>query len=187
MGLITATLLSSLLVAGPGSSHDFLQRWHECGLSLLSMAGPGVPEPSHYRILALFKRHSQDKSPDFLEHLLAVALIESGFQASAVSPAGARGLLQLTPPAVAEAAAACRWKIPTAAALHDPALNIRFGSCYLKMLLVSTEGDWDKALILYNGGIRQLIRYEQNRPIALETANYVLKVRRVLAKCHSSL
>jgi len=74
---------------------------------------------------------------------IAVAVQESGLNPSAISPAGAMGLMQLMP--------------ATAAALGvtnplDPAQNAEAGCQYLAQMLAQFGGDTSKALAAYNWG-----------------------------------
>ena len=95
----------------------------------------------------------------------AVAEAESGYHQSAVSDAGAVGVMQLMP--------------DTAAALgvnpYDEAQNIDGGTKYLKQLLDSFGGDVTKAVAAYNAG-SQAVRDYNGVPPYRETQNYVNKV-----------
>lgn len=133
---------------------------------------------------ALYHRFSAEKDPLFLELLLAMTFVESRFDPSALSGAGARGLLQLTDLAVLEAVQECHLSpVLSVLDLNNRGLNIRLGSCYLRKLLRETGGDQDRALVIYNGGYRQLLRYDQGQQIASETANYLIQVNRALHLC----
>lgn len=95
----------------------------------------------------------------------AVAEAESGYHQSAVSDAGAIGVMQLMP--------------DTAAALgvnpYDEAQNIDGGTKYLKQLLDSFGGDVTKAVAAYNAG-SQAVRDYNGVPPYRETQSYVDKV-----------
>ena len=96
---------------------------------------------------------------------LAVAQQESGFRQSAVSPAGAVGVMQLMP--------------KTAAWLNvDPyneAQNIDGGVRYLSMQLKTFGGDETLALAAYNAGPGAVQQYGGVPPYA-ETQNFVQSV-----------
>ena len=79
---------------------------------------------------------------------LAVAEAESDFVADAVSPAGARGVMQIMP-------ATARGEFGVSEEeLWDPRLNIRLGVTFLEGLIDPYDGRWDLALSHYNGGSR---------------------------------
>ncbi|GEM_PF-702651 len=77
---------------------------------------------------------------------LAVAKVESGFNAGALSPVGARGVMQIMP--------ATAWGEfgVEADRLWDSDLNVQLGVQYLKRLHDLYGGRWDLALSHYNGG-----------------------------------
>ncbi|SHF76330.1 NlpC/P60 family protein [Geodermatophilus nigrescens] len=96
--------------------------------------------------------------------LAGVAKVESGFDSSAVSPAGATGLMQFMP--------------ATAAGLGvtatDPASSIDGAARYLRQL-TDRFGSTDLALAAYNAGPGTVSRYGGIPPYA-ETQSYVRKV-----------
>ncbi|MDA8232226.1 MAG: lytic transglycosylase domain-containing protein [Magnetospirillum sp.] len=87
------------------------------------------------------------------EKALVLALIrqESGFHPSAVSPAGARGLMQLLPATAQRVARAIRVAF-TPHKLDDPNYNVRIGSAYLDGLVSDFQGSYILALAAYNAG-----------------------------------
>lgn len=68
--------------------------------------------------------------------------------------------------------------------LNDSYTNIRYGTCYLQHAYRVT-GNWREALIMYNGGITQVLKYRRGDDMAAETANYIIKVERALSTCQS--
>ncbi|MBF0324499.1 transglycosylase SLT domain-containing protein [Magnetospirillum moscoviense] len=77
---------------------------------------------------------------------LAVAKVESNFSAGAVSAAGARGVMQITPrTAMGEFGVAPE-------SLMNPLHNVRVGIAYLERLFDRYGQDWELALSHYNGG-----------------------------------
>ena len=95
----------------------------------------------------------------------AVAEVESNNDPSAVSGAGAIGVMQLMP--------------DTAAALgvdpYDAKQNIEGGTKYLRQMLDNFGGDVSKALAAYNAG-PQAVRDYNGVPPYSETQDYVAKV-----------
>ena len=91
--------------------------------------------------------------PGAVEPALALGLIrqESNFDSGAASPAGARGLMQLMP-ATAQAVARRIGEPAAAAALLDPAANMRLGTAYVAGLLDQFGGVMPYAVAGYNAG-----------------------------------
>ncbi len=88
---------------------------------------------------------------------------ESRFDARAVSPAGARGLMQLMP---GTAAILNGGPVP-AAQLHDPVFNLTLGERYLAQLLQSetVAGDLIRLTASYNAGPQTVVRWKQRREL----------------------
>lgn len=98
--------------------------------------------------------------------LKSVAKAESGFNAKAVSWAGAQGVMQLMP--------------GTARGLgvsdpFDPEQNIMGGAKYLRQMLDKFDGNVELSLAAYNAGPGNVIKFEGIPPFT-ETRNYVKKV-----------
>ncbi len=100
--------------------------------------------------------------PAFLH---SVAQTESAYQANAVSPKGAIGIMQLMPGTAAE----------LKADPHDPAENVEAGARHLAALLEKYEGSSAKALAAYNAGEGAVAKYGGVPPYS-ETQLYVRKV-----------
>jgi soluble lytic murein transglycosylase-like protein len=98
----------------------------------------------------------------------AVIHAESAFATSAVSRAGAMGLMQLMP------GTAAQYRVTNA---YDPAQNIRAGVAYLKSLLMRFGNDVSLALAAYNAGPGAVEKYGRAVPPYKETRNYVSKIR----------
>lgn len=103
--------------------------------------------------------------------LLAVMHTESHFNASARSPVGAIGLMQVMPPT------GRRYGVSTN--LADPATNIDVGARYLKDLLLMFNGDERLAVAAYNAGEGAVIKHGRRVPPYAETQAYVPKVMRL--------
>ena len=102
----------------------------------------------------------------------SVVTAESGYQADAVSPVGAQGLMQLMPDTAKELGVRDSFNA------HE---NLLGGSRYLKQLLDKYAGDLDHALAAYNWGQGNVDRHGlDNMP--QETRNYVAKIKSLLNK-----
>ncbi len=90
----------------------------------------------------------------------AHALQESGFRTSVVSPADARGLMQITPITVRQHAGRLNMNA-TYVNLNDPAINLSFGQENLAMLRDSraTQGLLPKIMAAYNAGLSPITRW----------------------------
>jgi soluble lytic murein transglycosylase-like protein len=96
----------------------------------------------------------------------AVLMAESGGDPSALSIAGAQGLMQLMP----GTASRCGIADP-----FDPFENVQCGSSYLRALLDRYHGDVTLAVAAYNAGPGAVDRYHGVPPYA-ETRAYVTRV-----------
>lgn len=111
---------------------------------------------------------SYDLNPELVK---AVIKIESNFNPKAVSPKGAKGLMQLMP------ATAKRFGVTDA---FDPEDNIRGGVKYLAFLFDEFgEQNLDLVLAGYNAGENAVHKYGKEIPPYKETQQYVKKVKAV--------
>jgi len=100
-------------------------------------------------------------------HLVhSVIRAESNYNANAVSPKGAQGIMQLIP------STARRFGVSNA---FDARENIQGGVRYLRFLLDYYKGDYPKAIAAYNAGEGAVDKYHGIPPFA-ETQNYVYRV-----------
>lgn|SRR5690554_3430659 len=96
-----------------------------------------------------------------IDPLLVTAMmrVESDFNPNAVSPKGARGLMQLMPETAAWAAERLNLAEYEHDDLFDPEINISIGVWYLAALLRQFDGDLVLALAAYNGGPTNVSRW----------------------------
>jgi soluble lytic murein transglycosylase-like protein len=141
-----------------------------CGALCCASSTPASPAASRsaaigkpYQLLIerTAERHQLD--PLLLEALVEV---ESGRNAEAVSPKGARGLGQLMP------ATARRFDVSD---VHDPEDNLDGAARYLAWLIDRYQGDLTLALAAYNAGEGAVDRHLGVPPYP-ETRAYVRKV-----------
>ncbi|WP_133512107.1 lytic transglycosylase domain-containing protein [Candidatus Thiosymbion oneisti] len=105
------------------------------------------------------------------ELLHAVIRAESAYNPTAVSSAGAIGLMQLMP------ATAARYKVSDP---YDPAQNVRGGAQYLRFLLKMFGNNLRLALAGYNAGENAVVKHGNQVPPYPETQQYVRKVLQFL-------
>ncbi len=84
--------------------------------------------------------------------VLALSRQESEFNQHAVSPAGARGLMQLMPATAKEVSRGLQLGYQADWLTSDAAYNARLGSAYLNTLLGNWDGSFALALAGYNAG-----------------------------------
>ncbi len=99
--------------------------------------------------------------------LHAIVSAESGYDANAVSSAGAVGLMQLMP------ATATRYGVINR---KDPVDSLKGGTRYFRYLLDMFNNDLRLALAAYNAGENAVIKYGRKIPPYKETRRYVKKV-----------
>lgn len=131
---------------------------------------PEVRRVRHH-LRASASRHGVD-----YELLQAVIATESGFDATAVSPRGAVGLMQLMPATAERFGVARAPRRSVEQQLTDPGTNVAAGARYLRHLLDLFEGRLDLALAAYNAGEGAVQRAGHRIPAYRETQNYVKSV-----------
>ena len=102
--------------------------------------------------------------------LHAIARVESRHTSTAVSHAGAQGLMQVIVPT------AKRFGVGHAQALHNPQVNLDVSAQYLKRLQNQFGGRLDLILAAYNAGEGAVEKYGRKIPPYKETQGYVRKV-----------
>ena len=133
------------------------------------LPAPTVP-PSPYERFIQEAAALYDVSADLVR---AVIQTESNFNPRAVSGAGARGLMQLTPITLRE----LKMKIDP----FNPRENILAGTKYLGMMLERHDGNVPLALASYHAG-PTAVRRHRGIPPFKETRGYVKKVQHAMAQ-----
>ncbi len=136
----------------------------------LGAAGSTItPPPPPRNAPEALVRYVRLLAPEYqLEPHLVLAFIatESNFDATAISPKNAQGLMQLIPETAA------RFGVRNA---MDPAQNVRGGMAYLRWLMARFQGDVVLVAAAYNAGEGAVERYLGVPPFA-ETRQYVWKI-----------
>lgn len=121
--------------------------------------------------------------------VLGLARQESEFNPSAVSSAGAIGLMQLRPGTARDVAQSLGIEHTTGMLSGDPVHNLRLGSRYLADLIRRYDGNWPRAIAAYNAGFgrvdgwaptpskspEQVVDWIESIPLP-ETRSYVQRV-----------
>jgi soluble lytic murein transglycosylase-like protein len=124
------------------------------------------------RALGLAAQVDEAASRQGIDPLLmhAIAHVESGHRAQAVSSAGALGLMQLMP------ATARDQGVTVAASLQDPRTNLAAAAGHLKSLQRRYGNDLPLVLAAYNAGQGAVDRHGRQVPPYPETRRYVRAV-----------
>lgn len=166
-GISTRTMLPVLfavaLLLAPGSGiaeTDSCEKLAQYPLSSISnrYAVPGTVQDL-IATVARLERLDEDL-------LLAVMCVESSGNPSALSEAGAIGLLQVLP------ATAVELGITDSSLLTDPWINLRVGARYLSHLISRSGGDLHKAIQAYHAGFKRV----EGGEVGLQTKRYVQRV-----------
>ena len=171
---------AALLAAGEG--------WHERAIAALGQAGSMRAYPWRFpmiekgEVTALAERWQVD--PALVYGLMRA---ESAMQPDALSPAGARGLLQLMPTTASAVARRNSLHYNGQAGLMEPAINLPLGIAHLAELQTRYDGQWIHVAAAYNAGAGAVERWLASRPFVapdvwletvpfFETRDYVPRV-----------
>ncbi|HDJ30012.1 MAG TPA: lytic transglycosylase domain-containing protein [Candidatus Acetothermia bacterium] len=152
--------------------------WGTIGLVLVAGVGLGatILYPLRYEGMITDYSTAQGLDPYLV---FGVIRAESRFRARAVSPAGAIGLMQITPATGEWIAGKIGMTGFTPTDLYEPETNVRFGTWYLRYLLDRFSGDVATALLAYNAGPGAAERWAKgNEGVYPETAAYLEAVQR---------
>ena len=141
-------------------------------LAAPDIAGPGMDQ-AYFKgpIFNIVNRLALRSSID-PKLVMAVILVESGFNPRAQSPRNAQGLMQLIPET------AQRFRVKDA---FDPEENIKGGIAYLKWLLAYFKGDVALVAAAYNAGEGTVDKYRGVPPYP-ETQKYVKRIAQLYQK-----
>ena len=127
-------------------------------------APAAISRPSLQQVI----QGASDKQLLDVDLVNSVIRAESGFNSHAVSPKGARGLMQLMPGTATNLGVRDSF---------DPQANVEGGTQYLRWLLDRYNYDLAKALAAYNAGPHRVEQYRGVPPYA-ETRAYVARIIR---------
>lgn len=162
--VVSVMLTHQPAYAGNELSSESLARW--------SQGAHATPMPDRFskqRIKLLIRQEARSHPELPPELALAIAKVESDFDAAAVSPKGARGVMQIMP-----ATARDVFQLDPDH-LWDPVVNIRTGLQYLTDLYRQYDNNWEAALSHYNGGS---LKADNNYQPHSYTRSYVASVQR---------
>jgi soluble lytic murein transglycosylase-like protein len=130
---------------------------------------PSIVPPTYWAFIQ--EASATYRIPTELIH--AVILVESNYNARAVSPKGAQGLMQLMPATAKRFGGLNSW---------DPRQNILTGSKYLRWLMDFFGDDVELAVAAYNAGEMAVLHAGRKIPNYAETEKYVPKVLSIYKK-----
>lgn len=133
---------------------------------------PALAQSHYAQKLALIEDYIQEAAAkESLDPCLvsAVISVESNFNHRAISPVGARGLMQLMP------GTADQLGFRKALNHQNPRANVLAGTKYLRNLINEFRGNVTLALAAYNAGPNAVKKYGKIPPFP-ETQSYVKKV-----------
>lgn len=136
--------------------------------------------PGYKSVQHLLREASSRHDIDY-ELIQAVIATESGFDAGAVSPRGAVGLMQVMPATAEQFGVTGDERISIAQKLTDPRVNIATGTRFLRHLINRFPGELELALAAYNAGEAAVRRAGNRVPDFRETRNYVRTVMQIYA------
>ncbi len=133
--------LAARLALGLGETDQAVMIARRAGRDGLMLPESGWPAP--------FEPPEQTLEPALV---LGIIRQESNFDTEALSPSGARGLMQLMPATAKTVAKLVGEPTSIGALTADPDQNMRLGSAYLRSLLDSFDGSMPLAIAAYNAG-----------------------------------
>jgi soluble lytic murein transglycosylase-like protein len=157
----------------------------ELGIAGLFDAAPGLEPAMRRRAAAAVVREARALGIDPLL-VAGVIQVESSFRWKAVSPVGARGLMQVMPATGAWFGARIGAPVRSPDELFDPERNIHIGVRYLGWLLKRFKRV-DHALVAYNAGPARAARVLEGPTASEWLGNYPRKVLRAQRRYRAQL
>jgi soluble lytic murein transglycosylase len=140
--------------------------WHDQAIAFAAQRGVFKDYPLLYpRPYRSAVRNAAKLTGLEAELIYGVMRQESLYRADAVSPAGARGLLQLLPETARRVAKSLRQPRPSADDLFKPEINVVLGASELRALTEKFGGLRMAALAGYNAGPNAARRWLPDRPV----------------------
>lgn len=136
--------------------------------------------PEYKQVKHLLREAANEYQIDF-SLLQALIAVESAFDASAVSPKGAVGLMQIMPATAGDYGVTSDRRTSVAKKLTNPRINIHTGSRLLRDLIKRYPGQLDLALAAYNAGAGAVRRAGNQVPNYKETILYVRTIMQLYA------
>jgi soluble lytic murein transglycosylase-like protein len=167
---------AALLAVCPPAAAEVLKEDRDGVLYVRNVEAPARSAPDSRDAGARLARYRQLIREAAERHEVAPALVESvirvesNFEPRAVSPKGARGLMQLMPSTAAQLGVRD---------VFDVRENVEAGVRHLRDLLNRYRGDVTFALAAYNAGAEAVARYGGIPPFA-ETQAYVARILSLL-------
>jgi hypothetical protein len=136
--------------------------------------------PSYQQVKHYLREAARANHIDY-ELLKALIATESGFDARAVSPRGAVGLMQIMPATAQHYGVTGDARTPVGKKLIDARTNIKTGTRYLRYLIDLFPDQLELALAAYNAGEGAVRRAGNKIPNFRETQDYVQTVMQLYA------
>lgn len=151
-------------------------------LSLMCVASiVGTQNHALLEVNEAIERLNVDSGTQLL--ISSIIAVESRFDPLANSFSGARGVMQLTDTAVQEVVRVNPKCKPMNFNVYDVKQNTQVGFCFIKYLTSLYKNDIIKVLAHFNGGLKPVRMLDLSRNMNYETANYIIKVSRLMRKC----
>ena len=169
-----------------GESHRAIRLINESFRNAARSGGSDLPEEFWRIVYPLVAKKREPGGADV--HLVnAVIRAESAFDPRAISPAGARGLMQLMPATGRRLARTHKTRVSSVDDFFDPEINARLGARHLGALTREFGGALAPAIASYNAGrgaVRRWWKSGRGKPAETfieeipyqETKNYVKRV-----------